>query len=380
MYISENMLLNQAYDMRAMGFNRQPKVGAGRHTPGAKGTVPAGVRVRPDGSVDVTMMAIGADSVEAGNESGWITLCDSGEGIWTGTLNYETPGFKRIVFRVNGHEVLNPLAPITFGDNRAVNYVDIPDPDCETVLLKDVPHGTVAREFYLSSVTGETESCLVYTPPGYHKSPDERYPVLYLQHGGGENETAWVYQGKVNFILDNLIAEERACPLIIVMNSGMVQRRIDGEWELDSDLLQELLIRDCIPFIESRYRVLPGAENRACAGLSMGSLQTGRMVMEYPGVYAYAGMFTGFLAPRHGGVIRPQPYLSALDNAEEFNRNMKLFFRAMGNEEPSIPLFKEESELCDAKGIRYVARTYPGRHEWRVWRRAVSDFLELIFQ
>ncbi len=379
MNIPESYRKNQAFEARPLAFNRQAKIAIGRHVPGEKGCIGDGAVIREDGSVDVTMIAVGAQHVEAGNYDMWVELADDGRGVWTGNLPYKTPGFQRILFRVDGIEVLNPLAPIGFGDNRHINYVDIPEEDAGWMLLKDVPHGSFTREYYKSTVTGEYECCLVYTPPYYQEEPEKKYPVLYLQHGGGENETVWAYQGKINYIVDNLLAEKKAEPCIIVMNSGMVQVKVDGEWEQDDDYMQDLIIQDCIPFIESRYRVLPGKENRAYAGLSMGSLQGARFIMERPEVFSYAGLFTGFLAPRHHG-IRPQPYLKALDDAETFNNNIKVFFRAMGEQEASIPLFEEETALCEEKGIHYIARTYPGRHEWRVWRRAIKDFLELIFR
>ncbi len=385
MRIPEEVLNNRAFDFRAISYNRQPRIALGRHIPGKEEIVPRGVIIHEDGSVEVTMLATGAKKVEAGIEVGkdsdWIELTDDGRGIWTGIFYGQEPGFKRLVFKLDGVPVLNPTAPIGYGDNRAINFVDIPDPAWDWLLLKDVPHGSINQEFYKSSLTGEYESCLVYTPPMYQEDPSVRYPVLYLQHGGSDNETAWAYQAKVNFIMDNLIAEKKAVPCLIVMNNGMVQTKVDGEWKIGGDsLIQDLIKDDCIPFIEKKYRVLPGKDNRAYAGLSMGSLQGARFIMEHPEVFSYAGLFTGFLAPRRDGVIPSQPYLKALDDAEKFNKDIKLFFRAMGEQEPSITLFAEESALCDEKGIHYVARTYPGQHEWKVWRCAVRDFLTMIFR
>lgn len=385
MEIPEYIANNQAFDFRAISFNRQPKIAIGRHFPGKEETVQRGVVIHKDGSVEVTMMAIGAQTVEAGIEVGhdadWIELKDNGEGVWSGFFYGQEPGFKRLVFKVNGVLVLNPTAPIGYGDNRTINFVDIPNPEWDWLLMKDVPHGSINQEFYMSSVTGEFESCLVYTPPMYQEDLSARYPVLYLQHGGSDNETAWVYQAKVNFIMDNLIAEGKAVPCLIVMNNGMVQTKVDGEWKIGGDsLMQELVTKDCIPFIEKKYRVLTGKDNRAYAGLSMGSLQGARFICEYPEIFSYAGLFTGMLAPRKNGHSMPQPYLTALDNAEKFNSDMKLLFRAMGEQETSITLFAEESAMLDEKGIRYVARTYPGQHEWKVWRCAIHDYLTMIFR
>ena len=150
------------------------------------------------------------------------TLKKDETGVWSVTLPIGNGGLKPVFFRVNGTAVINPMLQIGFGASTPCNMVDLPQTGVDFYDLKDVPHGTVSQVFYPASVTGRYESCLVYTPPGYMNGT-EYYPVLYLQHGHGENEKCWVHQGKVNFILDNLIAEGKAESCIIVMNNGMVQ-------------------------------------------------------------------------------------------------------------------------------------------------------------
>jgi len=377
--IPEYMLKNQSFQNRAIAFNDQLEVNEYPPYHPERRTIPVGARPLENGNVFVTFYAPEAQSVSAFHEDVSIELEKDENGVWSGELPYDEPGFKQLGFRVNGVRVMNPMAPIAFGSGRPINYVDIPDTACEYLLLKDVPHGSITHEIFKSSVTGRYETCLVYTPPGYKHDLDKRYPVIYLQHGGGENEMCWVYQGKINYIMDNLLAEGKAVPALIVMNNGMVQVG-DGKGGLvvDKEKFQDLLIEDCIPMIEKEYRVKPGKENRAIAGLSMGSLQSGKIIMERTDMFSAAGLFTGFLPPRTP--VSELPYLKVLDNAEFFNKEVRLFFRAMGNKEPSIPLFASEAKMCDEKGIKYVERIYPGGHEWRVWRAAAHDFLQLVFK
>lgn len=318
--------------------------------------------------------------MQAGTWANMIDLERSDIGLWTGTLQLGRYGLHTVTFKVDGCDVLNPMAPTYYSNGKAANYVEIPDPEQDYLLLKDVPHGAVTREFYHSGVTGAVESCLVYTPPLYQEEPEKDYPVVYLQHGGGENETAWIYQGKTNFLMDNLIAEGRTLPFIIVMNSGGTLVWGDGEWTCDYHLLPDVVVHDCIPFIEQKYRVRPGPEHRAFAGLSMGSLQGGWAMMRFPGVFSAFGLFTGFKDPQLGWDKEKQPWLAALEDSETFNRQTKLLHFSFGEEENRSGILEDHQRFLDGLGIRYVARTYPGAHEWRNWRAAFADFSQMVFR
>lgn len=379
MNIPSYFLTNQTFDTRALGFNRQLTP---NYTPDPFAHVdkPLGVEVMPDGTAKLRFYAPGAQSVSAGHEDVSADLEKQPDGMWVGFLPYSEPGFKQLAFYVDGVKVLNPLAPIGWGSGSAINYVEIPDPDCEFLLMKDVPHGTVSMEYFPSKVTGETECCYVYTPPKYRQGTD-LLPVLYLQHGGGENETCWVHLGKVNMIMDNLLAEGKCKPFIIVMNNVMMQVQNNGVWEENVYRYGDMLIQDCIPFIEANYRVLPGKFNRAIAGLSLGSLLSGQIIMEHYDLFGAAGLFTGYTWPiMKGYPIKEQPWVAALDDAETFNREVPLFFGAIGDQEVSLPLFENERTYCAEKGIHYLQKIYPGTHEWRVWRAAAYDFFQMLFQ
>lgn len=380
MQIPERFLKNQTFATRALGFNRQL---VPNYTPDPFAHVekPLATEVLPDGRVKLHFYAPKAQNISAGHEDTWIELQKQSSGLWTGILPYEEPGFKQLAFLVDGVKVLNPIAPIGYGSGEAINYVDVPDPDCEFLLMRDVPHGTVSMEYFPSSVTGETECCYVYTPPHYRENLMQDYPVLYLQHGGGENEACWVHLGKVNVILDNLLAEGKCKPFIVVMNNVMMQVKKEGRWEEDVYSFGDMIIQDCIPFIEKAYRVRPGKFNRAVAGLSLGSLLSAKLIMEHYDLFGAAGLFTGYTWPIMPGRPRMvQPWVEALKNAEVFNREVPLFFGAIGDREVSLPLFEEERVFCREQGIHYIQKIYPGTHEWRVWRAAAHDFFQLLFQ
>ncbi len=380
MNIPDSFLKNQSFDTRALGFNRQLTP---NYTPDPFAHVekPLGIEVQPDGQALVRFYGPEAQTVRAGHEDVWIDLVKQPDGLWTGLLPYADPGFKQLAFLVDGVKVINPLAPIGWGAGCAINYVEVPDPEQDFLLMRDVPHGTVSMEYFPSAVTGETECCYVYTPPKYRQNIDEDYPVLYLQHGGGENETCWVHLGKVNMILDNLLAEGKCKPFIVVMNNLMMQVQKNGKWEEDVNQFGDMLIKDCIPFIEANYRVRPGKFNRAIAGLSLGSLYSGQIVMEHYDLFGAAGLFTGYTWPvMRGYPTKVQPWVKALDDAETFNREVPLFFGAIGDQEVSLPLFEAERTYCAEKGIHYIQRIYPGVHEWRVWRRAAYEFFQMLFR
>ena len=380
MNIPEEFLKNQVFDSRSIGFNRQLIPGMIESQIHLDTNI--GYKVYPDGKVWVSFYGPTAQEVKAGPPADLVPLTKDADGMWSGTIQYPDPGLKELIFYVDGVRVINPLAPIGYGWGYGINYIEVPDPDQDYLLIKDVPHGTVSQEYFYSEVTGETECCYVYTPPKYRDDLETRYPVLYLQHGGGENETCWTHLGKANFIMDNLLAEGKAVPFIIVMNNAMMQVNTDGKPRLANWEYNEMVIKDCIPFIESKYRAIPDKKHRAIAGLSMGSLLSGEMIMAHYDLFGSAGLFTGYTYPVWPGVPprSQEEQLKALDDAETFNREVNPFFGAIGDHEVSLPLFEKERSYCKEKGINYIQKIYPGYHEWRVWRAAFHDYAQMVFQ
>ncbi len=287
------------------------------------------------------------------------------------------PGFYYVHLYVDNCLVLSPYLPIGYGHCRPANYIEV-GPMEDYCLMHQVAHGTIRHEYFFSTVTNRMESCLCYTPPGYDGGT-ESYPVLYLQHGFGENERGWIWQGKVNHILDNLLAGQQAVPMLIVMANGMVMEEgEDGATWLAPRLFVRQLVEDIIPFIEKTYRVKSGRENRALAGLSMGSMQTSITVGNHPELFAWAGLFSGFMHDLTDG----EPENSHLETmkAPDFNENMHLFFRAMGRQDEFWDKFAADDVFCDEHHINCVRKEYEGGHDWNVWRKCIRDFLSLVFQ
>ena len=297
--------------------------------------------------------------------------------VWTVTLPLE-PGFYYTNLYVDNCLVLNPFLPIGYGFSRPVNYIEIgPVPDF--FQMKDVPHGDIRHEYYNSSVTGRTETCIVYVPPGYEENRGS-YPVLYLQHGFGENERGWVWQGKVNHIMDNLLARGKAVPMLIVMANGMVMdETAEGETILRHNLFPEELVEDIInPFIENNCRVKADRDFRAMAGLSMGSMQTSMTVCRYGELFGWEGLFSGFMHDCMGE-NQDNSFLEIMKE-ESFQKGLHLFFRAMGRQDEFWDRFAEDDAFCEENKIPCIRREYEGGHDWNVWRQCIRDFLPLLFQ
>lgn len=341
--------------------------------------IPKGAVVNQDGAVELAMYAPKAVEVTAslGTPDHVVRMVKQSSGVWTGSSLPDSKGFLNLDFYVDGNLVINPMAPIGFGASKPINFINVPEDGCEKFLCRDVPHGSVSHEFFFSSVTGRTESCLIYLPAQYHSCGDKKYPVLYLQHGHGENENCWITQGKMNFILDNLIEEGKARPMIVVMNNGMVQKNGSVCSDVMTTGFEELLLKDVIPFVENHFRTKTGRLWRGMAGLSMGSMQTSWTSFRHTDLFAYIGVFSGFMRGPDGQ--GENSHLAVLDDADRFNKETKVFFRAMGDKDPFFDIFKKDTELCQEKNIHCETKIYDGYHEWKVWRECIYDFLPLIF-
>lgn len=290
---------------------------------------------------------------------------------WTGSVPAEGDIFSVQVI-VDGNEVLSPTLPIGFSCNMPFNYVDIPaDP---MYCIQDVPHGSICQEFVRNSVTGQWERIQIYLPAEYHTSQDKDYPVLYLQHGYGENESVWITQGKLNFLLDNLIAENKAVPMIVVMCCGMMVTA-DGS-RSEYHLFDRFLLQDVIPYLTSRFRIRKDREYCAMAGLSMGSIQTSRTVLSHPDRFAFMGLFSGFLSDILSG---HSEYLSPVQIAK-FKAMGVYLYRAIGTEDIYFSDFENDSRFLAENGMACDTRFFSGRHEWSVWRKCIAEFVLCIFK
>lgn len=334
-----------------------------------------GYDILPDGRVSVRVKAPAASGVVIDRFGTEYPLKRGAGDLWEATLDLGR-GFIYFFLKIDGADVLSPAFPIGYGCCRPMNFFDIPVPGENWDALEGIEHGSVTRHYYYSSVTGKHEICLVYLPPAFDGRKE--YPVLYLQHGYGENETGWIYQGHAARIADALLAEGRMKEMIIVMANGMPQR--EGE-ENSPDQVNQRFVRvflsDLMPFIEDRYRVKKDSKMRAMAGLSMGSYQTSILTLTHPELFGYAGLFSGFLSAPWND--KKESHLALLDEPERFRRSFLVFYRAMGTEDIFFDRFLQDDALLEQKEVHMIRKTFPGGHDWSVWRRCLRDFLPLLF-
>jgi len=335
------------------------------------------------------------------------------DGAWTVTTKPLVVGFHYYWLTIDGARVADPSTYTYFGSGWANSAIEIPEgPEVDYYFPKDVPHGQVSQRFYYSKVTGKWRRCYVYTPADYETSKN-RYPVLYLMHGWGEDETGWHRQGNADFILDNLIAAKKAKPMIVVMDnlnaakpgeddSIFHQRPMAppgpprsgappagggqpaapakprGLMGFTGATFTEMMLTDLIPMIERTYRVAPGRENRAMAGLSMGGMQTFMTTLSNLDKFAYIGGFSGSSGGR--GNFDPKTSNNGVfADAAAFNKKVKVLFLGIGSAEG--PGTKTFSEALTKAGINNVYFESPGTaHEWLTWRRCLNDFAPRIFK
>jgi enterochelin esterase-like enzyme len=219
------------------------------------------------------------------------------DGFWTVTTPPVVPGFHYYTLSVDGVQVNDPASDSFFGTGKPTSGIEIPDKDADFYQVKEVPHGAVRSVWYKSKVTGQTRRVMVYTPPGYDADREKRYPVLYLQHGAGEDETGWTKQGRVNFILDNLLAAKKAVPMIVVMEKGYATKADapadSGGPGKGGGAFEEVVVKDLIPMIDSTFRTKADRDSRAIAGLSMGAGQAMRIGLTNLDTFSAVGAFSG---------------------------------------------------------------------------------------
>ena len=313
------------------------------------------------------------------------------EGVWTGDSAPQDEGFHYYQFEVDGASVPDPGSLYYYGASRWGSGVEVPAHDQDFYALKNVPHGDIREVHYWSQTNNQMRHCFIYTPPGYDKNRKKRYPVLYLQHGGGENEYGWPEQGKTGLIMDNLIAEGKAEEFIIVMDNGTWARPRPAAGQMPArpqgqrgqgmglpsnwaDGFMNTLINDIIPMVDSRYRTIADRKHRAMAGLSMGGMQTKAITMKNPDVFSALGIFSG-------GIITAEEAAQT----EGFKEAYKLVFLSYGSRELENPRYggnqKEIIDELKASGVNAHFYVSPETaHEWQTWRRSLYQFAQLLFK
>ncbi len=337
-------------------------------------------QILPDNRVVFRTKAPDAQKVQIDLGKKYDMLKDTG-GFWTVTTNVIGKGFHYYSLIIDGVAVVDPASEAFYGMGRMASGIEIPYKDGDYYALKDVTHGDIRIKKYFSKASNSWREMYVYTPPGYDNS-DEKYPVLYLLHGGGEDQRGWATQGKTNLILDNLIAENNAKPMIIAMLDGNVgmQGGIAGFGENALRAFENELKNGAIPYVESAFRVKTDKGNRALAGLSMGGLQTLHAGVKNSDLFSSLGVFSSGWWANNTQLSDPQ-YTFMKENLSEINDNIKHFWISMGGKEDIAHnncqiMMKKFDEI----GIKYTYSEYPGGHAWPVWRHDLYMFAQLLFK
>lgn len=396
---SQEFLSNQFFQEQPTGFLAPAKERVGMISHGqavALGVKPfpgtpvdTGYFPQPNGDLLFRIYAPGIDKVEVHmlnmEPRPNLVLEKQEDGMHVGTFPYD-PTFTGatdtdIIF--DGTPLLYPWIPIFWHRDRPVNFVEIPEKESEWAQIRHVPHGSVNRELFWSETFGDWQRCYVYTPPGYEKGGE--YPILYLQAGSGENEITWEYNGRFAHITDNLIAAGEAVPMLVVVTDGT--ESYPRETGFGGSLCgnQDMIVNDVIPFIEGKYRVKPGKENRAVAGLSRGGHQAFATALTHPDLFAYIGVFSAYLF--HTGDVEDPRYYdkSLLSDPRGFEKEFKIFFRCMGETDHLFPDFEKDNAFFRENGFdalpNYRYATYPHKaHLWGAWRFAYHDFIRFLFR
>jgi len=318
-----------------------------------------------------------AKSVKLHMGSDDIDMQKDANGLWNLIIAKPKPGYQVYWIMVDGAEVEDPGSDI-FYSNGYRSVLEVSVAEDEFYSPKHVPHGDVREHWFYSEITGQFRRMYVYTPPGYEKEINKRYPVLYLQHGAGELEMEWTHSGKANFIIDNLIAEGKAIPMIIVMNNGFAtypdQQAQSGNSRWSA--FEEMLLKEVIPDIDSYYRTIADRNHRAMAGLSMGGMQTFTIGLKNLQTFSHLGIFSG-VPNNYEDLIKPE-----LEQGTTFNQQVKLLWFGAGTEEASfINRQKALQELFTKSRINAQYYESVGTtHEFQTWRRCLHEFAPLLFK
>lgn len=345
-------------------------------------------QVNADGKVRVRISVPLANNVQLDLGGKKYDLTKDDKGVWTGESLPQDVGFHYYQLIIDGAPIPDPASRYFYGAGRLGSGIEVPAPDAEFYALKDVPHGVLSENIYFSKLSNAWRRCFVYTPAAYYENPSARFPVLYLQHGSFEDETGWPTQGKANLILDNLLAQKKAKPMIIVMDNGYASKpRVNTETATPAQgvsVFEEVLIEEVIPMIDTRFRTVANRENRAIAGLSMGANQTMRIVMNNLDKFSYYGGFSGTPNYPSSDVIDANTFLDGkFKDGAEVNKKLKVLWLGIGTKESapfpgSIGAFKN---MLTKQGIRHVYYESPETgHEWQTWRRSLYQFAPLLFK
>jgi enterochelin esterase-like enzyme len=337
-------------------------------------------QILPDNRVLFRLKAPDAQKVQIDLGRKYDMARDTG-GYWQVITDSIGEGFHYYSLLIDGVALADPASETFYGMGRMASGIEIPFREGDYYAVKDVPHGEVRIKRYYSNVTNSWRRFYIYTPPGYDQNTNQKYPVLYLLHGGGEDERGWSTQGRTDLILDNLIAAKKANPMMVVMMDGNFGGGgIAGFGEQTLRMFENELKQNVIPVVESNYRAATDANSRALAGLSMGGLQTLYAGIKNTDMFAYLGVFSSGWFAQQPALSKPW-YELMQNNTAKINSNLKSFWIAMGGKEDiAYNNNKVMMSKFDEMGIKYVYSEYPGGHTWPVWRNNLYQFSQVIFK
>jgi enterochelin esterase-like enzyme len=337
-------------------------------------------QVLPDSRVLFRVKAPDAQRVQIDLGRKYDLVRDTG-GYWVVTTDSVSEGFHYYSLLIDGVALADPASETFYGMGRMASGIEIPFSGGDYYAEKDVAHGEIRVRDYYSHVLNAWRRMYVYTPPGYDEHTDQRYPVLYILHGGGEDERGWAMQGRTNFILDNLIAEKKAKPMLVVMPDANVIASGSPFGEGGLRMFEAEMKRAIVPYVEKTFRVRTDAGSRALAGLSMGGMHTLYTGMNNTNMFSYLGVFSsGWVQPMQRELAEGQ-YALMQRRVDTINNNLKVLWITMGGKED---IAYKNCQLMlgrlDEMKIKYTYSEYPGGHAWPVWRNDLYNFAPLLFQ
>ncbi|MDP9050300.1 MAG: alpha/beta hydrolase-fold protein [Acidobacteriota bacterium] len=347
------------------------------HVPTSGLVAPVSPEIHADRSVTFRFAAASAPDVKLSLDGDHPMVKDA-KGTWNVTLGPLEPEIYEYSFQIGGARVMDPGNQLLKTGAFGASLLDVPGNPPRFDQVQDVPHGTIQIRSYTSTPYRKQRTLYVYLPPQYDREPSRRFPVLYLRHGNGDDEAAWSIEGRAGVILENLIAEGKAFPMIIVMPYGENNAAGGGTPDGIAALGKELL-DDVIPLVDKNYRTLTGREDRAIAGLSMGGGQAFAIGLRNLDRFAWVGEFSsGLLSDAD---FRIEKYMPALiQDAPGVNQKLRLLFLSCGSNDPRYPGQLDLSDALTRYKIPHEWYSTPGAHEWKVWRRSLHEFLPRLFQ
>ena len=302
------------------------------------------------------------------------------DGIWEATTEPLVPGFHYYTLNVDGKRVSDPNSRLFFGSGFWSSGIEIPEAGVDYYLEKDVPHGEIRIEKYNSALTGAERTCYVYLPPQYASEPARRFPVLYLMHGAGEDETGWATQGMMRDIMDNLIAEGSCEPMIIVCEHAVATlagAQPAGGFNLfNFDAFEKVTVEETVPTFDARFRTLTDRDHRAICGLSLGGFQAYTIGLDHPELFGWIGGFSG--SGRGPGDRRDSEMYP-----QSLNEDYHLLYISIGTDEPAQMYagIRDLHLALDKLGVKHFYYESPGTgHEWLTWRRSLRQFAPMLFR